>query len=116
VSPDASVGRWPGRIAVGVVRWDPPEVVLAENEYVLARALALEVVARTDPTTIDGSTLERIREALLDEDWATAVGEWISATGYAVDGYPDEPVWTERQLDEETASMEIRMARIFSER
>jgi hypothetical protein len=115
MSPEASVARWPGRIAVGIVRCDPPEVVLAENEYVLARALALEVVATTDPTTIDGGFLERIRAALLEEDWATAVGEWISATGYAVDGYPDEPVWTERDLDEDTAPMEIRMARIFTE-
>ena len=113
MSPDVSVGRWPGRIAVGIVRTDPPEVVLAEDEYVLARAVALEIVAKSDPSRLDPAAVERIRVALLDEDWAEAVSQWIDATGHAVDGYPDEPVWTERQLDEDTAPMEIRMARIF---
>jgi hypothetical protein len=115
MSPDATIGRWPGRIAVGIIRDDPPGVLLAENEIVLARALALEIVARSDPSRFDDSTLSRIREALLDERWADAVGDWIEATGCAIDGYPDEPVWSEQQLDEDTASMEIRMARIFGE-
>jgi hypothetical protein len=34
----------------------------------------------------------------------------------AVDGYPDEDVWTEAQLDAETASLEIRLERIFEDR
>jgi hypothetical protein len=113
LSPDVSVGRWGGRIAVGIIRTDPPEVVLAENEFVLARAVALQVVASTDPSMLSTAHLDSIRTALLEERWADAVGDWIDATGLAVDGYPDEPVWTERQLDEDTAPMEIRMARIF---
>jgi hypothetical protein len=32
-----------------------------------------------------------------------------------LDGYPDEPVWSDRQLDEERASLEPRFARIFND-
>lgn len=95
------------------MRSDPPEVYLAEDEYVLGRVLALKVVASCQPGEFDAETLGRIRSALLEERWADAVGEWIAASGEAVDGYPDEVVWTDEQLDEEVATMEIRVARIF---
>ena len=35
--------------------------------------------------------------------------------GEVLDGYPDEPVWSDRQLDEERASLELRLAPIFSD-
>lgn len=108
-------GRWPGRVAVGIVRADPPEVYLAEDEFVLSRVLALKVVAASAPGSFGAGTLERIRSALLDERWADAVVEWIEAIGEPVDGYPDEEVWTEARLDEDTAAMEIRVARIFDD-
>jgi hypothetical protein len=82
---------------------------------VLSRVLALKVVAASSPADFGRDTLEVIRTALLEERWADAVGEWIEACGEAVDAYPDETVWTARQLDEEVATMEIRMARIFRE-
>jgi hypothetical protein len=113
VSPEQSHSRWPGRVAVGIVRGDPPEVFLAEDEFVLSRVLALKVVAASPPEDFDHDTLERIRSALLAERWADAVGEWIGAGGDAIDGYPDEIIWTDGQLDEEVATMEIRVARIF---
>lgn len=109
-------GRWPGRIAIGVVRSDPPEVFLAEDEHVLSRLLALRVVAATGPTDVPAEALERIRAALLEERWADAVDEWINSVGEPVDAYPDEEVWTATMLDEDTASMEIRVARIFGGR
>jgi hypothetical protein len=37
----------------------------------------------------------------------------MDATGGIVDAYPDEPVWTERQLDAERMALELRMAPIF---
>lgn len=98
---------------MGVVRGDPPEVYLAEDDQVLSRVLALRVVAASSPADYGSETLERIRAALLDERWGDAVAEWIEAGGEAVDGYPDEPVWTGVQLDEEVATMEIRVAPIF---
>lgn len=77
--------------------------------------MALRVVARSDPGELPEGSVERIREALLEERWGDAVAEWIGATGEAVDGYPDEDVWTESQLDTETASLEIRFERIFED-
>ena len=112
---DAPRGRWPGRVAVGIVRSDPPEVYLAEDEFVLSRVLALKVVATCSPASFDPGTLERIRLALLEERWPDAVVEWIDAVGDPVDGYPDEEVWTEAQLDEDRVAMEIRVARIFDD-
>lgn len=111
---DAARGRWPGRVAVGIVRSDPPEVFVAEDEVVLSRLLALKVVATSSPETFaDPAALERVRAALLQERWADAVLEWIDAVGVAVDGYPDEELWTDHHLDEDTAAMEIRVARLF---
>lgn len=97
------------------MRGDPPDVYLAEDEAVLSRLLALRVVAASRPGDFDAETLAVIRAALLEERWADAVSEWIAAGGDAVDGYPDEPVWTNAQLDEDRASMEIRVAPIFGE-
>lgn len=107
---------WPGRVAVGVVRSDPPEVYLADSDSTLSRLLALRLVARTDASTLEASgRLEEVREALLQERWADAVFSWMEATGEIVDAYPDELLWTEEALDVEAASMEIRLAPIFDE-
>jgi hypothetical protein len=78
--------------------------------------LALELVARADPDVLEAAgVLQRVREALLEERWADAVVLWMEATNEPVDAYPDEPIWTEQRLDEEKASLEIRMAPIFDE-
>jgi hypothetical protein len=105
-----------GRIAFAVVHDDPPSVYVADDVDVLSRVLALELVARTPATEIANlARLERMRAALLEERWADALGEWIDETGRVVDAYPDESVWTEARLDLEHATLEIRMAPLFSD-
>ncbi len=94
---------------------DPAQVFLATDEGVLSRVLALKVVARLDPTELSTGALQRIRAALLEERWADAVGEWIQASGEAIDAYPDEDVWSESRLDAQVAAMEIRLQRIFED-
>ena len=42
-----------------------------------------------------------------------AILHWMTATGEVLDAYPDEPVWSDRQLDEERTVLELRMAPIF---
>lgn len=115
--PDRSpTGGWPGRVAVGVVRSDPPEVFVADSDATLSRVLALRLVAKTDPAMLDASGhLEVVRDALLEERWGDAVFLWMEATGEIVDAYPDELMWTEQALDADAASMEIRLARVFDE-
>ena len=113
---DTFVRGWPGRVAVGIVRSDPPQVYLADSDAVLSRLLALAVVARSNPAEFRApGALHKVREALLQERWADAVVLWIEATGEEVDGYPDETVWTHAKLDREYASMEIRVSPIFSD-
>ena len=90
-------------------------MLLAADADVLSRLVALRVVARTEPWELDADSLSLIRGALLEERWGDAVVAWIGATGDAVDAYPDEDVWTSGQLDEEAASLEIRMAPIFND-
>ena len=88
---------------------------LAENAAVISRLLGLELVATTDPDTIsDRVLLEEIRAALLQERWGDAVVAWMKATGEIVDVYEGYlPVWTEDELDETTASLEVRMSPLF---
>ena len=104
---------WPGRVAVGVLRGEPPLVFLATSDAVLGRLLALRVVAGTDPGDLGDDATRESREALVEERWADALAAWMSATGEVVDGYPDEQVATEAMLDGDRASMEIRLAPIF---
>jgi hypothetical protein len=105
-----------GRVAVAIVHTDPPTFFLAEDDDVLSRVLALELVAQTPAETISNEArLKRIQDALLEERWADALGEWIDETGTVVDAYPDETVWSEQRVDVERATMEIRMAPMFSE-
>lgn len=107
---------WPGRVAVAIIRGDPPGVTVAESDEVLGRLLALQVVAQTDPAELkEAGSLEEIRSALLEERWADAVSGWIDSTGMVVDAYPDEMLWTDARVDAEAASFEIRLAPIFKD-
>ena len=107
----AAPGAW------AVVRGDEPRVFLAENEHVISRLLALQLVAKTSPDEVSSRVmLEEIRRALLAEEWAVALATWIEETGSPVDVYPESlKVWTEADLDSDSASMEIRMAPIFAD-
>jgi hypothetical protein len=104
-----------GRVAYAVTQESEPRVFLAEDATVLSRVLAVELVAATTPSTLSRIDLESMRRALLEERWADAVTQWISATGIYVDAYPSERVWNERQLDEERAGLELRVAPIFDD-
>jgi hypothetical protein len=105
---------WPGRVSIAVVRGDPPVALLAENDAVMGRLLALRLVARSRAADLERSgMLEDIRSALLEERWGDAVTMWMQATAEVVDVYPDEEIVTDERLDQDTASMEIRLASIF---
>ena len=100
-----------------LIRGAEPSVLLAETSSLMDRVLALQVVAQLPASTVKSAgRLNEIRDALLEERWADAVVLWIEETGVAVDVYTESPrVWTERDLDVEQASMEIRVAPIFSD-
>jgi hypothetical protein len=103
--------------AFAVVRGEEPQIFLAEDAAVISRLLALELVATAAPSTFASrSQLVAARSALLEERWADALLLWISATGLAVDVYPETlTVWSGDDLDEEQAAFEIRMSPLFDE-
>jgi hypothetical protein len=105
-----------GRVAFAVVHSDPPEVYVAEDEHVLSRVLALKLVAQLPAREVSSSArLNKMRDALLEERWADALVEWITETDTAVDGYPDEQIWRNAQLDLDRASLEIRVSPLFTD-
>jgi hypothetical protein len=107
---------WPGRVAVALTSEETPRVFLAESDEVLSRVLAVHLVAKTSPRNLKRPYLTKaIRSALLDGRWAEAVDLWMEATGEVLDAYPDEILWTVGSLDDERASLEIRMAAIFED-
>ena len=103
--------------AYAVVRGEEPQIFLAADADVLSRALALSLVAQTRAQDVASpARLAQMREALLQERWADALVLWIEETGTAVDVYDEAPrVWVEADLDLEKASLEIRVAPIFTD-
>lgn len=99
------------------MRDDVARIFLATDAGVLARVLALQLVAQLPADGVRSSArLEDMRSALLEERWADALLAWMEETDTAVDVYEEPlPVWTEERLDSEQASMEIRMAPLFQE-
>lgn len=101
-------------VAVAVTRDDPPQVMIAQNDEVVSRVIALELVAKTRADHVEPrERLDEIRSALLQERWADAVVVWMDATDSVVDVYAGERVWTEAGLDTERAALEIRVSPIF---
>jgi hypothetical protein len=103
-------------IAYAVVHRDPPEVFFAEDEHVLSRVLAFQLVAQLPAADVSSpERLKAMREALLDERWGDALVEWMDETDTVVDAYPSETVWGGARLDEDRASLEIRVAPLFTD-
>jgi hypothetical protein len=100
-------------VAYAVVHSDPPEVYLAEDVEVLARLLALEVVARTDPRTLPPGGAAQLRAALLDERWADALLAWIDRTGMGVDVYTHLHIYTEDELPAGLIGAQLQFAQLF---
>lgn len=101
-------------VAYAVVTGDDPVVVIAEDDAVLTRAIAVEIVARSSAAEL-GSFAGGIRDALLEGRWVDAVERWMSATGNGIDAYPSERIWDEESLDEEVTGLELRMRRLFAD-
>lgn len=102
--------------AYAIVRGEEPRVVLAEDAQVLSRALALTLVAQLPADRVSsGARLDDMKRALLEERWADALVSWMEETETSVDVYDETlPTWTAAELDEEQASLEIRMAPLFA--
>jgi hypothetical protein len=111
VSSSGRPGAW------AVVRSEEPRIFLAADADVISRVLALELVAQMPAEQVSSPThLEQMRSALLEERWADALAAWIEETGTPVDVYPESPrIWSENDLDLEKATLEIKVAPLFTD-
>jgi hypothetical protein len=111
--PDGAAGKL---IAYAVVHRDPPEVFFAEDEHVLSRLLAFQLVAQLPAAEVSSpERLRAMRDALLDERWGDALVEWMNETDTVVDAYPSEAVWDSERLDLDRATLEIRVSPLFTD-
>ena len=100
-------------VAYAVVRFDPPEVFLAEDIDVLQRLLAVELVADTAPAELSHEGADELRQALLEERWADAVVTWMELSGVAVDVYTFLPVYGRDELPSELIGAQLQFKRLF---
>lgn len=106
--------RRPRRVAYALVPGEEEIAYVAEDSEVLTRVIVLELVAQLRPEQLPNGQVERIREALLAEDWQEAILVWMDTTGRRLNIFSDEPIWTSEGLDEERLRLELRLSPIFS--
>lgn len=102
------------RVAYALVKSNDasdPRVLIASDVESIGQALALEVIASTQPERL-GRHLDEIQKALLERRWADALVAWMEATDCTVDVFPDEPVVNSR-LYKETLELELQFKPIF---
>lgn len=101
----------PRVVACAVVRDEPPQVFVADDQETLNWVLALQLVAATDPESLPRETVESIRDALLDEQWGDAVSLWMSSTSTVVDVYPSYDMNVASDI--ELAPVELQFRPLF---
>ena len=103
------------RVFYAVVHDDgaEPEVLIARDEEGINQAIALELIAATDPRRL-GVHLTAIRDALMEGRWGDALVDWMGATGQTVDVYPDEHI-RETVHSEESLMLELQIKPIFAD-
>lgn len=99
-------------VAYAVVRDDPPIVLIADDLDVLHRLLALNVVARTEPSRLSESEVRALRTSLLEERWEDAVSTWIDLTGVAIDVYT-ERIATSVDAPEDIVGAQLQFSPLF---
>lgn len=102
----------PKIVACAVVRDDPPEVFIAEDQETLNWVLALLLIARTPGQELPGGLRSQLRAALREERWGDAVQLWMRDRP-EVDVYPSFELYTAQ--DVELASLELEFTPLFRE-
>jgi hypothetical protein len=67
----------PRFVACAVVRDNPPQVFIAEDQDTLNWVLALQLISRTRGSELPEGLRDQLRAALRDELWGDAVGLWM---------------------------------------
>ena len=99
-------------VACAIVRDDPPQVFIAEDQETLNWVLALHLIARIPGHELADGLRDRLRQALRDELWGDAVELWMQNRP-EVDVYPSFALYTER--DVELAAQELEFTPLFKD-
>ena len=99
-------------VACAVVRDDPPQVFLAEDQESLNWVLALKLIALTPGHEISDGLRDRLRDALLEERWGEAVELWMHDRP-EVYVYPSFELYTPG--DVELAAQELEFTPLFED-
>jgi hypothetical protein len=102
----------PRSVAVAVLRDEPPEVFVAEDQNILNWVIALKLIARTPGSEIRPGLRDKLRDALRNERWGEAVELWMTSRT-PVDVYPSFDFYTER--DVELAAQELEFSPLFQD-
>jgi hypothetical protein len=98
------------RVACAVVRDDPPQVFLAEDQEALNWVLALRLIARTPGRELPEELRDQLRAALREQRWGDAVELWMR-------GHPEVDVYSSFELytgrDVELAALELEFTPLF---
>ena len=98
-------------VACAVVRDDPPEIFIAEDQESLNWVLALRLIAQTPGHELPENLRSRLMDALRREQWGDAVELWMQ-NRQEVDVYPAFDLHTRR--DVELAPMELEFTPLFT--
>lgn len=98
-------------VSLAVLHGDPPQVIIADDLPTLHWRIALEIVARTDPSELSPGDAAAIRQDLLDEQWGAAVERWLLANNEALDVYESWELHTAG--DVEIAPAELQFTPLF---
>jgi hypothetical protein len=100
----------PRFVAFAVVRDDPPQVFIAEDQETLNWVLALQLVATVPGNELPVVLRDQLRQALRDEQWGEAVQLWMQNRP-EVDVYPSHELYIEQ--DVEMAAQELEFTPLF---
>lgn len=102
----------PRTVACAVVRDDPPQVFVAEDQQVLNWVLALKLIARTPGRELPDGLADSLREALRDERWGDAVVLWME-NRREIDVYPSFELYDEHDI--EMGHQELEFSPLFTD-
>ncbi len=102
----------PHSVACAVVRDDPPQVFIAEDQATLNWVLALKLIARTPSNELLPGLRDQLRHALRNEQWGQAVELWMQSRP-EVDVYPSVALYT--GSDVELAAQELEFTPLFKD-
>lgn len=101
----------PDSVACAVLHDSPPQVFVAEDLATLNWILALRLITRTPGAKVPDSVRDKLRAALVNEQWGEAVELWMRVHPGEIDVYPSHDFYEMRDVD--LAAEELQFSPLF---